>query len=170
MQFSFKVISIILSIIIVISAAGVLIYRNYESKTFGKIDFYIASDEAPNVSNIYITVSDIGVYNGYMWSNHSVDKTTDLYLDNFSHPGIIAEISLPHHTYTYFKLYLSSAYIEVSGVYKKVTLTPNYTKNSLDLNLTGGTTVNLLFSFEIARNLNISNQTLTPVTNLTEKL
>ncbi len=169
MHLGFKVISIIVSIIVVASAAGVFIYRNYEKETTGKIDFYIASDEVPNVTGIYLTLSMIGVYNGVTWSNHSINKKTDLYLDNFSSPGLIDEINLPSHNYSYFTLYIVSAYIGVSGSYHKLSLTSNHTLNSFDLNLAGGTTVSLLFGFKIEGNLNISERTLTPVTTLTKQ-
>jgi len=169
MHLSVKVISIIISIIIVASAAGVLLYRNYEKETTGKIDFYIASDEVPNVSGIYLTLSEIGAYNGAGWSNHSIYETTDLYLDNFSSPGLIAEINLPSQDYSEFALYISSAYIGVSGSYYNLSLASDHTLNQLNINLAGGTSVNLLFGFKIAGSLNISQRTLIPVTTLSKQ-
>ena len=165
---TFKVISIIISIIIVASAAGVLIYRDYEKVTIGNIDIYIASDEVPNVTGIYITLDQISAFNGLSWSNHTIYETTDLYQDNLSSPGLIAEINLPAHNYTLFRLYLSSAYIGVSGSYYNLSLTSNYTANKLNLTLAGGKTINLLFNFNLAGNLNLSTRTLNPVTTLTE--
>jgi hypothetical protein len=165
---TFKVISIIISVVIVVSAAGVILYRNYEKSTTGEIDFYIASDEVPNVTGLYITVDQFSAFNGLSWSNHSVYKTINLYLNNFSSPGLIAKINLPAHNYTSFKLYLSSSYIGVSGSYYNLSLTSNFTENRFNLTLAGGATINLLFGFKIAGNLNIPERTLKPVTTLTE--
>jgi hypothetical protein len=169
MHFSLKVVSIIIIAIIVASAAGVLLYRNYEKSTTGNIDFYIASSEVPNVTGIYLEISQISTYNGFTWTNHSVYKVTDLYEDNFSSPGLIAEINLPAHNYTLFRLYISSADIGISGSYHNLSLTSNYTENTYYLNLAGGENVNLLFGFKIAGNLNISERTLIPVTTLTKQ-
>jgi len=169
MHFTLKVISIIIVVIIIALAAGVLLYKNYEKNTTGDVDFYVASGEVANVTGIYLTINQISTYNGFIWTNHSVYKVTDLYEDNFSSPGLIAEINLPAHNYTLFRLYMSTAYVGISGSYYNLSLTSNYTENAFYLNLAGGENVNLLFGFKIAGNLNISERTLNPVTTLTKQ-
>ena len=167
MRLTLKAMSIILIIILVTSASGIILYREHKIDTTGNIEFYIDSDEMHNITGVILGLEQIGIYNGLSWTNHSLNVTTNLYQDNISSPGLIAEINLPAHNYSRFMLYIYSAEVGFDGSYHNFSLVSRHTDNYYNISLRGGSTMKLTFEFGLPGNLNVSNRTFDPVSTVT---
>ncbi|MGC8514938.1 MAG: DUF4382 domain-containing protein [Thermoplasmata archaeon] len=149
--------------VVMIVIGTVFVYKSYTSNT-GVVNFKAADGSLANITAAYLTFVEISVYSGYLkWTNYSIGNVALNILGKTAvNASPIVTLILMAQAYTMFRVFIKNVTIVYSGKAIGLKVTSSYASVRYSLNVTSGSTSNVIFAFDLQKDIDITTQQFTP--------